>query len=105
MNMDDPHKPGLPELHQAVLDAATVERLLDDIRQCAEVVEVLAKHDARARAAEAPLTLDDARTLLLDGGARGVQLRYLYDGGLWWDTLLRVSGGYRLTRIRHEPSG
>ncbi len=93
----------LPELHQAVLDVATVEQLFADIAQCAQVIEVGCKHGSCRRVGgEQRQTLEQARDLLLHNQVRGVQIRYLFDGGLWWDTLLRVEGGFRLTRIRHD---
>src|SRR5690606_11577389 len=39
----------LPELHQAELDATTVEQLFTDIAQCAQVVEVRHKYGSRRR--------------------------------------------------------
>ncbi len=90
----------LPDIQQAVLDASTVEQLFADIRACAQVIEVLAKFGSRQHVREEPLTLDDAQRLLLEKSVRGVQLRYRYDGDLWWDTLMRVEEGFRLTRLR-----
>jgi hypothetical protein len=51
---------------------------------------------------EQSLSLEQARQLLLEGRARGIQIRYHYDGADWWDTLMRTPQGIRLVRIRHE---
>ncbi len=93
----------LPELHQAELDATTVEQLFTDIAQCAQVVEVRHKYGSRRRVgAPSHATLEEACKLLLQHQVRGVQIQYLYDGGVWCDTLLRSDGGFRLTRIRQD---
>lgn len=103
----------LPELNQAVLDWETVERLLDDVAKCGQLLEVIQKYSSKrmvaspaetapATSTEPTLTLDNARDLLRRGEAHGIQLRYRFEGAVWWDTLLRHPEGYRLVRIRHE---
>ncbi len=99
--MTEPQSP-LPGLHQAVLDEPTVRRLFADLQACAEVFEVRAKQAAREQTRDEQILLDEARDRLLDGSARGVQVRYRYQGEEWWDTLLRTESGFRLTRIRQD---
>ncbi len=102
MNETTPELP-LPALHQAVLDAADLEALLRDIEQCAELLAVLPKQAATEQIGDpARLTLADARDLLARRTVRGLQIRYRHDGAEWWDTLMQVSAGWRLVRIRHE---
>lgn len=92
----------LPDLHQAVLDAATIDQLFADIDQCAELIEVMVKPAARAHTPQiTSCSLAQARRLLDEGDALGVQLRYGYQGAQWWDTLMHTPQGVRLVRIRH----
>ena len=95
----------LPELNQAVLGDATLAQLFDDISQCTEVLSAMPRYAAREFVAPAGVTIDEARDLLTARRVRAVQLRYRYDGAEWWDTLVPVSDGTRLVRIRHEPDG
>lgn len=101
---DSPIAPPLPDLHQAQFDAAELERLVRDIGACAQVTEIIPKFTATGHVPEQdPLTLDDGRRLLLDGGARAVQFRYHYEGVDWWDTVMALPGGqFRLVRIQHH---
>ena len=104
--MSDSSPLELPELTQSVLTTDDLEALFRDIAELTEVVEIIPKLGARERVDDtAALTLDSARQGLLGGDFRGVQLRYLHEGGLWWDTLLRVPEGFSIVRIRHDPQG
>ena len=89
-------------IHEGILDEATLDQLFSDITQCTQLIEVMVKHDPRAYTPETSFTLDDARRMLNDGSARGVQLRYTYNGAQWWDTLMRTPSGVRLVRIQHD---
>jgi hypothetical protein len=92
----------LPDLHQAVLDTPTLERLLRDIEEHAQVNEIIPKFTQRGYVPEGPVTLAEARELLLFQSARGVQIRYRYEGADWWDTIMTAPEGFRLVRIRHS---
>lgn len=94
--------PKLPELHEAILDADTVERLFRDLEMCTEIVEILPRFARNQMVTEQTISLAQARALLLNGQARGLQVRYRYGGAEWWDTLMRVPEGIRIVRIRHE---
>ena len=92
----------LPSLQQAVLDAATLARLVSDIQGLTEVDEVLLKGGSSAMASTQRRTLADAVDALQQGHVLGVQVRYRYQGQAWWDTLLRAPQGIRLVRIAHD---
>jgi hypothetical protein len=92
----------LPSLQQAVLDAATLARLVSDIQGLTEVDEVLLKGGSSAMASPQRRSLADAVEALQRGQVLGVQVRYRYQGQAWWDTLLRAPQGIRLVRIAHD---
>ncbi len=95
--------PPLPELHQGVLSEAQVWQLFADIEQCTRVLEILPKHAAAGRVADAAgVTLAQARELVAARAVRALQLRYEYDGAEWWDTLMLNGGQFRVVRIRHD---
>jgi hypothetical protein len=88
----------LAELTTADLDAATLDELFADIANQTTVDEVLVKGAATAYAGTSGL--DEARSQFL-GGARGLQIRYRWQGEAWWDTLVRLGDGrIRLVRTR-----
>ncbi|MHC5024918.1 MAG: hypothetical protein ACYTGG_13615 [Planctomycetota bacterium] len=91
-----------PPLHEATLADDELHQLLDDIEQHAEVIEILVKGSPRGRTTETPVTLGDARRILDERAARGVQIRYRYHDAQWWDTLLILPAGVRLVRVRHD---
>ena len=94
----------LPELAESVLDADQIAALFRDVEALTEIMEIIPKHGPRDYVDDTTeLTLTSALDGLLDGTFRGVQIRYRYDGGWWWDTIINVPGGYRIVRIRHDP--
>jgi hypothetical protein len=92
----------LPELQDQILDPATLGRLFTDLETSTRILEVVYKGAAEVADAQpgsrdlaaARLALDERRVL-------GVQIRYVFAGRQWWDTLLPVAGGVRLIRIGH----
>ncbi|NMO14902.1 hypothetical protein HPC49_05960 [Pyxidicoccus fallax] len=92
----------LPSLQQAVLDAATLARLVSDIEGLTLVDEVLLKGGGASMASTQRSTLAEAVDALQRGQVVGVQVRYRYQGQAWWDTLLRAPQGIRLVRIAHD---
>ncbi len=92
----------LPDLHQADLDADTLNQLFADIGQLTQVIEVLPKYRQRDYTPDTPISLDEARDLLRDGTVYGLQIRYIHNDAQWWDTLMPVPNGMRLVRIRHD---
>lgn len=89
----------LPDLHQAVLDPGTLNQLFEDIQQLTQVIEVKAKLASQEYALPDDLTLFRAKELLLKRSVGGVQIRYLYEGHQWFDTLLVKEQGIKLTRV------
>jgi hypothetical protein len=85
----------LATLTTAVLDDTTLAVLFDDIATLTTVDEVQIKGAAQAYAGAAGL--DEGRRLLA-AGARGLQIRYRWNGEAWWDTLIRTPAGIRLVR-------
>ncbi len=85
----------LATLTTAVLDEATLAALFADIAALTTVDEVQVKGAATAYAGAAGLA-DGQR--LLAAGARGLQIRYRWNGEAWWDTLIRTPAGIRLVR-------
>jgi hypothetical protein len=93
--------PPLPELRQAELDRETVEALFADLAALARVHQVIPKSGARQPVGERAIGLEEGRKAFLDGGLRGLQIRYTYAGEEWWDVLLQPEPGrYRVTRLR-----
>lgn len=90
----------LPELHDAVLDRATLHQLALDLESCARVLDVRTKGGRTARADAAPVDLREALAALESGGVFAVQVRYLYEGAEWRDTLMRAPAGVRLVRMQ-----
>lgn len=93
----EPERP-LPSVYEAVLDAATLVRLVDDLEACATVDRVMEKGAPTAHATGCP-GLRDAVERLVVGTIRGVQVWYRHDGEDWCDTLVQVTGGTRLVRM------
>ncbi|MFO0609529.1 MAG: hypothetical protein U0324_40575 [Polyangiales bacterium] len=89
----------LPDVHEGVVDGATLDALFDDIAREARVFAVLVKGGAEALAEGGGVTLDAARDALKAGSVRAVQVRYEHRGVVWMDTLLRAPGGYRVVRM------
>lgn len=89
----------LPELQEGLLDATTLDALLADLRAHAMVLDVMVKGGPSdlAKGAESDLTRIPE---ILGGGARGVQIRYAFEGSEWRDTLMPAPGGVRLVRMK-----
>lgn len=94
--------PELPTINEAILDANTLSQLFEDVSRCTHLIEIIVKRDPRSQTPDATHTLDEARQMLEEGAAMGIQLRYSYDGAQWWDTLIRTPAGIRIVRIRHD---
>ena len=98
MSTPEPTVP-LPELFQAVLDRAQLEDLLADIGFCASAASVTLK-GAPQRYVEGEVPgLEQARRALDEQAVRGIQIRYVHQGTMWLDTLIRAGESWRLTRI------
>ncbi len=94
----------VPAVQDAMLDSATLARLFADLAQSADVRAILYKSSPEAADAQlVPRDLADAHEALVQRSVLGVQIRYLFQGRQWWDTLLLTKDGVRLVRI--EPPG
>lgn len=95
--------PPLPELHGGMLTEETLAQLFDDYSNCTVVTEIIPKHGAQNHVPEqSHLTLAQAQELLRTRGVRAMQVRYRFDAGEWWDTIMVLPEGFRLVRIRHD---
>ena len=99
---EDGNQMKLPDLHQSFLDPQTLANLFRDIRVCTTVVEVIPKYAAKRMVSETSISLDEGQRLLNSGEARAVQIRYVYEGAQWWDTLINTPSGVQVVRIRHD---
>ena len=93
----------LPELHQAELGPETLEALFADLQTLTQILTVIPKA-TRGHIQPEYISLAQGRELILNGKLRGLQIRYMYDGDEWWDTLIITSNGIRITRIKQEYS-
>jgi hypothetical protein len=93
-----------PHLEDATLDDPGVERLFEAVSLAAKLLDVVMR-DGLWTAVEEGDASDDAwdrLELARDALRRGafVQLRYLFDGSEWWDTLVPLMDGrVRLLRV------
>lgn len=92
----------LPDLHQGLLDAATLHQLFHDIFHCATVLEVIPKYARRGFIDGSTIPLSEAERLLIACEVRAVQVRYRFQDAEWWDTLIPTPQGTRIVRIRHD---
>ncbi len=97
--------PRLPDVQQAVLDAATLDALFRDLALCTRILAVVPKTAATGMVTEGSISLDDARVGLTSGAFRGVQVRYRYDQQEWCDTLMATPAGVRLVRMCTDSLG
>jgi hypothetical protein len=93
----------LPAVHEAVLDAATLEALVADLAAHAEVLGW--KVRSRGVVAGGPSSLADAVSGLVGGEVLALQIHYCFGAVEWRDTLLPGPAGVRLVRIQTPPPG
>lgn len=98
--MNDSPPLELPELHSGDLDAATLAALIDDLERHAVVLDVLVKGAPGEHVSPTPVPLREAWLQLISRTVRGVQVRYLWQGAEWRDTLMLVPGAVRVVRMR-----
>jgi hypothetical protein len=91
----------LPPVYEGTLDGASCEALFEDLGRHGRVVEVSVKQGARVRADEQQAwTLAQALSALQAGTVRAVQVRYVHEGVLWLDTILRTATAFRIVRMQ-----
>jgi len=88
----------LAPLQVADFDDERLRELATDVAALGSEIDVRIKAHAGYVDPGRRLTLDDAIAELVSGGALAVQLRYRFEGRLYWDTLLATRPGYRLVR-------
>lgn len=98
----------LPDVFSADLDADELARLLGDVVGMTTVLGVTLKDGARSHVAPESETSDEPRDIVATLLAKvraglalplGVQLRYLHQGVVFYDTLMQRGGSWRLTRF------
>lgn len=89
----------LPDIYDDIIDEQLFQQYLKDIKQCTQVINVIAKRFSTAFTEEQSLTLQKAVQLLQQQSVRGIQIRYQYKGKEWWDTIMCQQQGYRIVRI------
>jgi len=92
----------LPPMSDAVLDDGAVAALFRDVRELAELEEIIIKAGPGYVDGQQAVTLDEAERLLNEKAVRGLQLRYRHQGAQWWDTLMPTPQGVRLVRVKHD---
>lgn len=86
-----------------VLDAPTLAALFNDLEAHANVLDVITKGGPVQQSPGTQIPLREAQALLAEGRVRGVQVRYVWEGEEWRDTLLATADGIRLVRMkRHD---
>ena len=93
----------LPPVREAILGAARVRELFQDIGACATDIRLI----SRTRAADSSDDRDQLETVcnrLLTGAVAKVQIRYTWRGRNWIDTLIRneEDSRIRLVRVAHR---
>jgi hypothetical protein len=93
--------PPMPSLVEAMLSEAEVDQLFAELSTHAKVLSALGKSAAHDHA-NTGLVLAEAKRQLFSGTVRAVQIRYVYEGSEWTDTLFRQPTGVRMVRCKHE---
>lgn len=88
----------LAPLQVADLDRARLRDLATDVAALTTDLDVLVKTSEGYVDPDVRPTLDDAISALVAGTVRALQLRYRFDGRLYWDTILTTPNGFRLVR-------
>jgi hypothetical protein len=94
--------PEAPPIHEGSLTRAQLDDYRRDLEALSRVLAVLPKRGARSYAAGEQPSLADGLRLLADGQLRGLQVRYLFDGQEWWDTLLATGETVRIVRVNQS---
>jgi hypothetical protein len=99
--MTDTQDIEFPDLNQGTLDDATLAKYFQDLAH-AKVFAVMVKGGPERYANERSIELGTAQKLFNQSLCHGIQVRYLWQGDEWWDTLFRTNDDVRLVRIKHE---
>ncbi len=97
MNDDLNERIPLAPLTSAMIDEGTLQALFDDLIALTAIELVQVKGGPTDHAGA--YSLDDGRRAF-QAGARGLQVRYRWQGDTWMDTVMRTPDGTRIVRIR-----
>lgn len=96
----------LPPMREAVLSAEQVIALFADVGGFATDILLMQQSSATSKANASRLNSVDqlnlAKTALLSGEIKRVQIRYHWQNTHWIDTLKRDQNGFKLVRIAHD---
>ncbi len=92
--------PALDPVWEKLVDRATLAQLFAELKSHARVLSVREKGEAMRYSDEEFDDLTPVYTRLVSGVIHGVQVRYVYDGQNWCDTLLRSHDGWKLLRMK-----
>ena len=93
--------PPLPEMVQAELSQQDVLALVADLQAFARVTGTLCKVAPQQQVPPDNILLEAAIDQLIARTVVAVQIRYVYDGHEWTDTLVTSPSGVRLVRCQH----
>lgn len=91
----------LPELQDSMIDMGTFHQYINDL-SLAEILDVRLKGNEAIRAQDSNTDLVRGAVLFEGKDVSGMQIKYVYEGLEWWDTLMWVEAGIRLIRIAHD---
>jgi len=92
----------LSAVHADDIDASGVEALFRDLALQTQVLEVRAKGPAARYASKLEVDLEGARQAFAEGRVHALQIRYVFEGAVWCDTVMRRPTGARVVRMREQ---
>jgi hypothetical protein len=92
--------PPLAPVWEKLIDRSTLTQLFVELKSHSRILSIRQKGGTQRYAGEEELDLASVYTRLVNGVVHGVQVRYLYDGQEWCDTLLRAHDGWKLLRMK-----
>jgi hypothetical protein len=83
---------------QADWDHERVAQLFADLQAGAHIIHVQVRTAVGKSPSDRETTLAEAHSLLDSGDAKAIQIRYDYEGQLWYDTLMVNNASIRVIR-------
>lgn len=90
----------MPDMFEACWSIEQVQQLFADIMAGAEVEHVQVRHQVAAGLKDQSMSISEAQQLFLEGRAQAIQIRYLFDGQKWSDTLMPQESDVRVIRLQ-----
>lgn len=87
-----------PPVWSSVMDHAQVLAWAKDIKSLCQIEEVRVKGGAELRS-ESSHAFSEAVSELMSHHVAALQIRYLYEGRMYFDTCLSEQGAFRLVRL------